>query len=167
LAARQGQDASLIQTGRTGEFFADVYDVLDEPTSEFNRSDKMDTNLKEYFDSARGLGILATANDAGEVDAAIYARPHMVDDDTVAFIMADRLSHANVTSNPNAAYLFREDGEGYRGVRLHLMKLHETDDPDAVDAIRRKPLPAECNVDEGSRFLVHFRVSRVRPLVGG
>lgn len=127
----------------------------------------MELNLKEYFDSARGLGVLSTANDKGEVDAAIYARPHVVDDETVAFIMADRLSHANVTGNPNAAYLFREEGEGYRGVRLHLVKTGEWSDPSAIEAIRRKPLPAECNVDEGSRFLVHFRVSRVRPLVGG
>jgi hypothetical protein len=110
---------------------------------------------------------LATAHEDGEVDAAIYARPHVVDEETVAFIMADKLSHANVTSNPNAAYLFREEGEGYRGVRLHLVKREETDSPEAIEQVRRKPLPAECNVDEGSRFLVHFRVARVRPLVGG
>ncbi len=77
-------------------------------------------DLSEYFESANGLGVLATASADGQVDLAVYARPHVLAKDTVAFIMADRLSHANLQSNPRAAYLFREDGEGYRGKRLHL-----------------------------------------------
>ena len=36
-------------------------------------------------------GVLSTAGAQGEVDAAIYARPHFVDQETVAFIMADML----------------------------------------------------------------------------
>jgi hypothetical protein len=127
----------------------------------------MDINLEEYFENTSGLGVLSTSGESGEVDAAIYARPHVVDEETIAFIMADKLSHANVSANPNAAYLFKEDGEGYRGVRLHLVKQAETTDDEAIDQIRRKPLPAACKADQGNRFLVHFRVSRVRPLVGG
>jgi hypothetical protein len=34
-----------------------------------------------------------------------------MDDDTVAFIMAERLSHENLKKNPHAVYLFMEDGE--------------------------------------------------------
>ena len=32
--------------------------------------------LKEYFESAKGVGILATADSKGHVDAAVYSRPH-------------------------------------------------------------------------------------------
>lgn len=122
--------------------------------------------LESYFNEAKGTGVLATADSSGQVDVAIYARPHFLDEQTVAFIMADRLSHRNLQSNPHAAYLFIEGGEGYRGKRLHLTKVREETEPKAIQALRRRPLPAECGVENESRFLVHFRVDRVRPLVG-
>ena len=122
--------------------------------------------LSEYFESAKGTGVLATASATGEVDAALYGRPHFIDDRTIAFIMADRLSHRNLQSNPHATYLFVERGEGYKGKRLHLTKIAEETDPQKIQAIRRRPLPAECGVEGESRFLVHFRVDHVRPLVG-
>ena len=70
--------------------------------------------LKEYFKSVKGTGILSTADSSGKVDAAIYSRPHFLED-TLAFIMRDRLSHKNLDSNPHAIYLFIEDGPGYKG----------------------------------------------------
>ena len=121
---------------------------------------------KEYFETTEGTGVLATAEGSGEVDAAVYARPHFLDEQTIAFIMADRLSHRNLQSNPHAAYLFIEDGKGYQGKRLHLTKLSEETDPARIQALRRRPLPAECGFEGESRYLVQFRVDRVRPLVG-
>ena len=55
--------------------------------------------LKEYFNDTKGLGVLATADGEGKVDAAIYARPHFMEDGTLAFIMRDRLTHHNLQSN--------------------------------------------------------------------
>ena len=55
--------------------------------------------LKEYFKDTEGSGILATADSEGKVDAAIYARPHFMDDGTIALIMRDRLTHHNLQSN--------------------------------------------------------------------
>lgn len=122
--------------------------------------------LSEYFGSAKGTGVLATANAAGEVDAALYARPHFSGEQTVAFIMADRLSHRNLQSNPHAAYLFVERGEGYKGKRLYLTKVAEETDSLKIQALRRRPLPAEYGIESEPGFLVHFRVDGVRPLVG-
>ena len=65
-------------------------------------------DLAQYFDKAKGVGVLGTADPEGKVDLAIYARPHIIDDQTVAFIMRDRLSHANVVANPHVGYLFIE-----------------------------------------------------------
>ena len=123
-------------------------------------------DLAEYFEESKGIGVLATAGAEGEVDAAIYARPHFLDDKTVAFIMANRLSHRNVTANPHATYAFIENGEGYRGKRLYLTKMGEETDPEVIQAIRRRPPPAECGVEGEPRYLVQFRIDRVRPLVG-
>ena len=45
-------------------------------------------NLKDYFKNAKGFGVLATADNDGKVNVAIYARPHFSDpaDDKAAFL---------------------------------------------------------------------------------
>ena len=122
-------------------------------------------DLAQYFDKAKGVGVLGTADPQGKVDLAIYARPHIIDDQTVAFIMRDHLSHAYVAANPHAAYLFIEQGQGYRGLRMYLTRTMEETDPKKIRALRRTSRgdedPANTNV-----FLVYFRVDEVRPLVG-
>ena len=123
-------------------------------------------DLSEYFENAKGMGVLATAGADGEVDAAVYSRPHFLDKETVAFIMADRLTHQNVTANPHAAYAFIEEGEGYTGKRLYLTKTGEETDPERIKAMRRRSVPPQCAAGGESRYLVHFRIDRVRPLVG-
>jgi ABC-type nitrate/sulfonate/bicarbonate transport system substrate-binding protein len=124
--------------------------------------------LNEYFENAKGTGVLVTADADGKVNAAIYARPHFLDvndDETIAFIMADRLSHANVQANPHAAFLFLEEAKGYVGKRLTLRRIKEETDPEKIQSIRRRQRPCEC--EEGStRFLVYFHVDGVRPLIG-
>ena len=123
-------------------------------------------DLNDYFENTKGFGVLATANSDGAVDVAVYARPHVLDNGTVAFIMRDRLSHENLQSNPQAAYLFREGTTGYTGKRLYLTKLREDTDPEAIAALRRRSAPTDEPDDTESRFLVTFRVDSVRPLVG-
>lgn len=122
-------------------------------------------NLSDYFENTEGLGILASADSEGKVDVAIYARPHVIDDNTVAFIMAEHLTHQNVQSNPQAAYLFVEKGKGYAGKRLYLTKVREQSDPEAIDAVRRRT-PKGCPEKALKECLVYFRIDRIRPLVG-
>jgi len=122
-------------------------------------------DLQEYFDKAKGTGVLATADKDGKVDLAIYAKPHVMDKETIAFIMADRLTHHNLQSNPFAAYLFKEEGAGYKGTRLFLTKLREEQDTELLYTLRSKRYSSEK--EEGKpRFLVFFKVDRVLPLVG-
>ena len=119
--------------------------------------------LREYFEGAKGYGVLATADSAGKVDAAIYARPHFMDEETVAFIMTDRLTHQNLHSNPYAAYLFLEAGEKPSGKRLFLTKIKEEKDSELLFTIRRKSYGDE---DRKGLYLVHFKIDRVLPLMG-
>jgi len=125
--------------------------------------------LREYFEKVEGIGVLATADADGKVNVAIYSRPHFLGDDggEVAFIMNDRLTHDNVSSNPHAAYLFIEETEGYVGKRLSLTKTREETDQDRIQSIRRRnPSPERDEGDNKKRFLVHFRVDGIRPLIG-
>ena len=122
-------------------------------------------NLSEYFENTEGTGILATADSTGNVDAAIYARPHCIDESTVAFIMNEHLSYKNIISNPKAAYLFLEKGPGYRGKRLYLTKVRETADAELIASMKRRT-SGKCPVDEPEKHLVYFRVDKVRALTG-
>ena len=119
--------------------------------------------LKEYFESKKGLGVLSTADSEGRVDAAIYSRPHIMEDGTLALIMRDRLSHTNLQSNPYAMYLFKEDGPGYNGKRLFLTKVKEEQNTERLDSLRRRKT---AYGDGADRFLVYFRLDKEIPLVG-
>jgi len=123
-------------------------------------------DLAHYFENIKGKGVLATADDQGHVDAAVYARPHIVDKDTIAFIMPDRLTHHNLQSNIHAAYLFIEEGPGYKGIRLFLSKVREEEDSELLRSIRRKKYATEQEGEETSRFLVFFKVDKILPLIG-
>jgi hypothetical protein len=121
-------------------------------------------NLSDYFENTEGTGILATADSEGNVDIAIYARPHVIDETTVAFIMNERLSYRNLTSNPKAAYLFLEDAPGYKGKRLYLTKTKEETDAEVINSMRRKPDKYEES--DLKKYFVYFSVDKIRPLVG-
>ncbi|PKN51864.1 MAG: pyridoxamine 5'-phosphate oxidase [Deltaproteobacteria bacterium HGW-Deltaproteobacteria-13] len=123
-------------------------------------------NLEEYFENARGVGVLSTADAKGKVNAAIYGRPHFMDESTVAFIASDRLTHANLKKNPFAIYLFKEEGS-YKGCRLYLMKTHEEENSPLIEKIRRKKYKGMGRkYDMESKFLIYFNVEKVLPLIG-
>jgi hypothetical protein len=124
--------------------------------------------MKDYFANTTGIGVLATADADGKVNAAIYARPHFLDDNdsnTASFIMNERLSYDNILANPHAAYLFIEEGDEYAGRRLSLTKVGQDDDQEKIRTLRRRNLPDECYAGK-TQHLVHFRIDGVRPLIG-
>ncbi|MDX2445588.1 MAG: pyridoxamine 5'-phosphate oxidase family protein [Desulfobacterales bacterium] len=119
--------------------------------------------LKEYFKNTEGKGVMATADSNGEVDTAIYARPHFMDDGTIAMIMRDRLTHHNLESNSHACYMFIEKGPGYKGKRLFLTKVREEQDSELLQSLRRRQY---VDKTDESKFLVFFQIDKVLPLVG-
>jgi len=121
-------------------------------------------DLGHYFDTTKGQGVLATADGAGRVNVAVYARPHFIDDDTALFIMAERLSHENLQTNPQAAYIFIEDGDGWTGKRLYLKKIREEKNEKLIGEICRRCDYSRRNVAD--RYVVYFQVEKVLPLIG-
>ena len=119
-------------------------------------------NLAEYFRTAKGRGVLATADAKGQVDVAVYAIPHVIDEETLAFLMTEKLTHENLQSNPKAAYLFWEEEEKFKGKRLYLTKIREEKGGPEIEALRRKAKPEL----QGKEFLVYFHVDKVLPLIG-
>ena len=122
--------------------------------------------LQEYFDNARGVGVLSTADSDGKVDSAIYARPHVMVDGTIAFIMRDRLTHHNLKQNPYATYLFIEAERGYKGLRLFLKKVREDQDSELIGKLTRRCLTPEEDEAKGPKFLVYFKIEKALNLIG-
>jgi hypothetical protein len=123
--------------------------------------------LSDYFNQAQGTGVLATTDLAGQVNQALYAKPLFLDpkdEGTCSFIMANRVTHDNVGHNPSASYLFIEQGERYVGKRLSLTVMGEETGAEKINALRRRTSPPIG--DEDSKFLVHFHIEGVRPLIG-
>jgi hypothetical protein len=119
--------------------------------------------LKDYFEEQKGTGVLATADSSGKVDAAIYSRPHFMEDGSIAFIMRDRLTHHNLQSNPYATFLFIENGPGYKGKRLYLKKTSEENNPELIRKIKRRKYTDD---EEEPKFLVFFTLEKELPLIG-
>lgn len=121
--------------------------------------------LHDFFETTKGRGVLSTADRAGNVNAAVYARPHMMEEQQIAFIMRDRLSHKNIQENPQAAYLFMAEGQGFSGVRLYLEKVSEKENAPEIEELQRRTRSYDKE-ETGSRFLVFFKIKKILPLIG-
>ncbi|MBC8412521.1 pyridoxamine 5'-phosphate oxidase family protein [bacterium] len=123
-------------------------------------------DLKIYFENTLGTSIIATTDADGKVNMAIYSKPHVFDDGTVAFVMREKLTYHNLQSNPHASYLFHESGPGYSGCRLHLKKIKEETDSPLIPKMTRGSLTPEQDKAKGPKYLVHFTVEKTLPLIG-
>lgn len=123
--------------------------------------------LKKYFNDHKGLGVLSTGDKTGRINSAVYAKPHVIDRERVAFIMADRLTRSNLEENPYALYLFKEDGPGYKGKRLYLKKQGEFRQEKFVHKVCEIAYQSPfCSAEylKGA-YLCSFTVEKVLPLV--
>jgi hypothetical protein len=120
--------------------------------------------LQDYFATADGKGFLATSLPDGDVNVAMYDRPHVVDDETLAFAMTERLTHEYLQRNPQAVYAFHEAGR--RGLRLYLTKLREETEGELLEKVRsRARWLSGAESAAKLRYLVYFHVNKTLPLV--
>ena len=122
--------------------------------------------LADYFSSAQGTGILSTADQQGKITSAVYARPTVLADGTLVFLMRERLTYQNICTNPHATYLFIEKTMGYQGVRLYLHKIDEINDPQLARQMTRTSLTPEQDREKGPKHLVRFRIEKSLELIG-
>ena len=122
-------------------------------------------DLKSYFEKTKGFGVISTADKDGRVDSAVFSRPHIMEDGTIAFIMNDNLTHHNLQSNPWAAYLFKETADSYKGKRFFLTKISEEKDSKLLMQLKRRAYPPDKDF-KGPRFLVFFKIEKELPLIG-
>jgi hypothetical protein len=123
--------------------------------------------LKEYFHNTKGTGVLATADSEGRTDAAIYSRPHIMDDGNLAFIMRERLSFNNLQSNPYVTFLFMEHGAHLKGMRLFMKKTAEDNNEELISSMTRRNLTPAEDKAAGPKHIVYFSLEKILALVGG
>lgn len=118
--------------------------------------------LKEYFETHQGVGVLATGDKDGKTNMALYSRPNFIEDGKIAFIMPERLTQANLTANPHASYLFIQNTGRYQGKRLYLSLVEADKNSPRIPELKRSKHgdPSE------NHWLMIFTVDKVIPLVG-
>src|SRR4030042_5671841 len=119
--------------------------------------------LKDYLEKNNGIGIFSTADKDGKVTTAIYSKPHILENNTLAFIMRERLTYHNLQTNPHAAFMFIEESAGYQGIRLFLKKIREDNAPEVIAKMTRRNLTPEEDKEKGQKHLVIFKVERILP----
>ena len=79
--------------------------------------------VMEMFNRKTRIGALATSSKNGDVNAAVFGSPQMIDEDTVIMAIGNNRSFKNLQENPKASFIVIEPGESpaqWKGVRLYL-----------------------------------------------
>jgi hypothetical protein len=112
-----------------------------------------------------GRGVIGTASKDGVVNMAVYAVPHIVDAETVAWGMTDGRTWNNVRENPSASYTYFAPGEGFRGARLTLTLSRTEDSGAMLEKIRERTAVSSPGNPLAVKHVAYFKVVETRPLV--
>lgn len=124
-------------------------------------------DLNQYFNEHDGVGVLSTADRDGRVNSAIFARPYVDESGTIIFVAARHRSLENLQANPSASFLFKEQGSGYKGLRLDLKLSSIIDNSEKIDKFRKENSGALYErYRDVDAVLALFELEAQRPLVG-
>ncbi|MDG6257156.1 MAG: pyridoxamine 5'-phosphate oxidase family protein [Methanomicrobiaceae archaeon] len=129
----------------------------------------MMTKLMEYFNKQPRIGTLSTANREGNVDAAVFGSPQMVDETTVVMALGRGRTLEYLQENPHAVYLIMEPGESimdWKGLRVSLMMKSCETSGEGFETFKRQI--ADIVGEEAAQMVdaaVTFEVTEVRPLI--
>jgi hypothetical protein len=126
-------------------------------------------DLMKLFNKFPRIGALATANKAGDVNAAVFGSPRMVDENTVVMGIGENRTFRNLQRNPKAVFIVMEPGEtvtDWKGARVYL----EAVDMETEGAFynESKQGIAKAFGQKAAQMIhaaIRFRITEVRPLV--
>ena len=125
--------------------------------------------VMEMFNKKTRIGALATANRDGDVNAAVFGSPRMIDEDTVIMAIGDNRSYRNLQENPKASFIVVEPGEApqsWKGVRLYLEVDSMERYGELLDSFREsiRDVAGDRSAD-AIVAAIRFKVTDVRPLI--
>ena len=111
--------------------------------------------VMEMFNKQSRIGALATSNKNGDVNAAVFGSPRMIDED--------------LQENPKASFIVIEPGETmtqWKGVRLYLEVSEFERYGEVLDSFREKIRKVAGNASANAiQAAIRFKVVDVRPLI--
>ncbi|UFS72506.1 pyridoxamine 5'-phosphate oxidase family protein [Geomonas sp. RF6] len=120
--------------------------------------------LTRLFESY-GIGVMATAAADGSVNTAIYARPHVLDENTLVWGMTDGRTFRNIRENPFASFLFKTSGQGFTGVRIQI-KMVRTEEGEMLQRIKEHTNEVVGpGAGDAITHAVVFAIIEMRPLL--
>ena len=128
----------------------------------------MSAKLMEYFNKTPRIGTLSTASKSGQVNAACFGSPRMIDEKTVVMSVRNARTFANLQENPNAVFMIIEPGKTspeWKGVRVYLKMTGYETSGEKVEATRKataQRLGEE--VAKAMHAVITFQIQEIRPL---
>ena len=123
-------------------------------------------HMKTYFNLAKGYGVLTTASKDAVPNGAIFSAPVEATEDTVSFLMWEKLTFEYLRENPNACYLFFEAGGFSKGKRLIMKRIAVETNTEKIMKLKGEHYPEEEIDGKRNLHLVTFKVLEESPLVG-
>ncbi len=129
-----------------------------------NRKDVM-----EMFNKKSRIGALATSNKNGDVNAAVFGSPQMINEDTIIMAIGDNRSFKYLQENPKASFIVIEPGESpanWKGVRLYLEVAEFERYGEVLDSFREniRKVAGKKSAD-AITAAIRFKIVDVRPLI--
>jgi hypothetical protein len=125
--------------------------------------------LIEMFNKYPRIGALATANSEGDVNAAVFGSPRMVDENTVVMGIGENRSFRNLQRNPKAVFILMEPGEtvmDWKGARVYLEAVDMETGGKFYDEIKQGIAKAAGpQAAEMIHAAVRFKITEVRAIV--
>jgi hypothetical protein len=125
--------------------------------------------VMEMFNRQTRIGALATSNKNGDVNAAVFGSPRMIDEETIIMAIGDNRSFRNLQENPKASFIVIEPGEApmtWKGARLYLEVESFERYGEVLDSFRENIRKVAGNRSADAIVAaIRFKVTEVRPLI--
>ena len=125
--------------------------------------------VMEMFNRKTRIGALATANKEGDVNAAVFGSPRMIDRETVIMAIGDNRSFENLQENPKASFIVIEPGESptdWKGARLYLELYSFERYGELLDSFKENIRKvAGSKSADAIIAAIRFKIKDVRPLI--
>jgi hypothetical protein len=130
----------------------------------------MDSKLMEFFNRQPRMGTLSTADREGNVNAAVFGSPGLLDDRTMVMAIGNNRSFRNLQENPKAVFTIVQPADSFldwKGVRVYLKMAGCHTSGDILDETRAQiaQVLGEDGAQAAVEFALTFEVTDVRPLI--
>ena len=125
--------------------------------------------LMDIFNKYPRIGALATSNKEGDVNAAVFGSPRMMDENTVVMGIGQNRSFRNLQRNPRAVFIVMEPGEtvmDWKGARVYLEAVDMETEGEFFDQIKQNIAKAAGRqAADMIHAAIRFTITEVRPIV--